>query len=88
MTKNDALRNLFARMRDFSAWTDNSETPIPVDYSTTSETIEAHLPEIAAFIRARFSRVKKADPYAWKVGGWKREELDEAFAILGLAPLE
>lgn len=81
MNEQQAEKEIRARVRDFAWWAgaNPAARPEPAD--------GAALEEKAAFLRAMLPIIGKNDPDTWQPGGWKRVELDEAFSVLGLAPL-
>lgn len=84
MNYTQAESQIRARVRDFAWWlssnVDRQAHPKPAD--------DAPLEDKASFLRATLPIIARAAREDWEPGGGKRVELDEAFSVLGLAPLE
>lgn len=88
MPREEALKRLWSRARDFQNWV-GGEISTPSTKSV-SEGIDLgpYMEEMAAFVRDRFPAVARGDQGWNDPAYFKREELDEAFQVLGLDPLQ
>jgi hypothetical protein len=81
MERQRALGELAARTRDFHGWSCTREERPSIERG------EEHIEAQEQFIRRFLPIIAKADMSAWVPGGYKRVQLEEAFAELGLSPL-
>lgn len=82
MNRNQAESEIFSRLRDFYHW-------LPTEILRRAHPRpRAGIEPAAEYLRQTLPIVGPSDPGAWRPGGWKRADLDEAFAVLELAPLD
>lgn len=82
MPREAALSRLWVRARDFKSWV-GGEYDLPI----RGNDLESHLGDMEQFVHESFHAVASNDGAWYDPMYYKREELDEAFQVLGLDPL-